>query len=114
MACDILAPTSTALDLAEAIKKADRERWNFAVPVRCITGLYNIGSGYQPKEYEALPNWSKVDMCGLGFYYGDLNSLYEWHEGEHGSDPDWNYVKDNNIALRIVKLPFLHIKEMPL
>jgi len=111
---DVLILPQTAKDLAEAIQKADKYKVGFAVPLKMVTGKWNVDDGLTDEQYVAMKNWTKIRTCGYGFYYGDLFANYQYHEGDNGIGEDWNFFLDNKINLYAVKLPFGHVKEIPL
>ena len=143
---DILISAAQAREIAEMIVKADENHWNIVAPYSaglvettpCPTCGQNtddnwtyyhfpdketgeIGRRFTLEEIQALKPYDPIDgLGGLGFYYGDVNTDYVWHEGDcKGQDRDgmpaysgidWNYYLENNIVLRHYPIVIYHDK----
>lgn len=106
--------------LVEVMRKADREHLNVIFPVRTISqgdinriNISRDGSRLlYVEEYNRMDDWDKIPYGGLAFYYGDLYLDYDWHFDTYGED--FNYIKDNKINPRIVKLNLGHPQKIVL
>jgi hypothetical protein len=66
---------------------------------------------YTDDEMKVLKDWQKIEYAGLGFYYGDIDPDYEFHEiSRTKPGEDINFFKDNNIQLVHVDLGVSHVK----
>ena len=112
---DIYIPQSEAQNLANAIYLADKNKINFVVPFKLVTGLWNVDAGLTDEQYGKMESWTKIKTCGLAFYYGPVYADYEWWEGvkkgiRYGDDN--NYIRENKLEIYAVKLRMGHVKEM--
>lgn len=103
--------------LAEAIKKADLNDWNFLAPYRQPNGLWTIMDkdykNYTDKTLAELKDWDEIGAGGLGFYYGDIPLDYVFRErDEQLYGHDLVFYKDNRIKLRVVDLGLKHLKSV--
>jgi hypothetical protein len=133
---DIILDMGQAGDLARMIKHADENSYNIVAPystgINGDTGEKNfvyykfpegneIGRPFTLEETRALKPYDLIHgVAGLGFYYGDVNLDYVFHEGDYnGKDRfglpsyagiDWNYFLDNKIELRHYPVRITHEK----
>lgn len=120
---DIELAPGQASEIANMITKADELGLNIVTPYSTgyrddgqLNWVYfkkpqgdEIGRPYTAEEIRALQPFDKVDLGGLGFYYGDIYLDYVWYEGTYNghdrfnlpsySGIDWNYFLDNNVEL---------------
>lgn len=56
---------------------------------------------YTNDEIDKMPNYSKVDFAGLGFYYGYLPLTYNFMRDRMGED--FHFYYDNKLDIRLAK-----------
>jgi hypothetical protein len=111
---DILLTDEDAL--YDAVKIADRNRWNIVAPYRTKHGRVCIcneqGHMLTVEEFAKLGPYAPVPMAGLGFYYGDLPLEYEFHsDGKPFTGEDLNFWYDNpGLKPRVAPIPTKHLK----
>lgn len=103
--------------LAEAIKKADLNDWNFLAPYYQPNGLLTIMDkdmkNYTMETVKGLNDWDEIGGGGLGFFYGTipLGYVFKERDGElYGHD--LVFYKENKIKLRVVDLGLKHLKSV--
>lgn len=118
----MISPEPKIVDkLINAMKRADREHFSFVVPYRVVknedvsyTAVFsNEGKLMSVEDVKQLFDFDKILSSGLGFYYGDLPLDYKFRFGDDRGE-DWWFFKENNIDLRILKMPCYHVKTMVL
>jgi hypothetical protein len=124
---DIKFPASHLQKLVDAMKKADERHLNivspYFIPLKDVTDpwtpvkqgivsyLHRDGTPFTKKEMLDLKDWKRIEVAGLGFYYGDIDPNYKFREmsGESGGE-DINFFLDNKIPVYHVDLAISHLK----
>lgn len=120
---DIILPQQSIPKLARSIEFADNRNLNIVAPVKLLNGRYNINKTYEKdstmndEEVKALPDFARIRIAGLGFYYGLIDPNYQFRVGFNSKankfcGEDWNFFLDNNLPLNVLKgLNLGHVKE---
>jgi len=127
---------SDARKLKEAIESADLYNYNIVSPGRILTPgcpahdmnaveraslectcytqyMHNRPPDfprYTAEEVKALAPLDKVELAGLGFYYGELPLSYSFKEQGKAWGEDLCFFLDNDLPLRHVDLGIRHLK----
>lgn len=111
---DILLTDENAL--YDAVKIADKNKWNIVAPYRTKSNRVCIcdetGEMLTAEQYAKLGAYAPVPMAGLGFYYGDIPLTYEFHsDGKPFAGEDLNFFYDNpKLQPRVAPIPNKHLK----
>lgn len=110
---DILIPSSQAHQIALSITEADTKDWNMTTNYKLMDGRNVIhhkdGTSYTDTEIDRLKFGDKIDLAGMGFYYGDFWTDYRFHEGDYSSI-DWTFFKDKEVELHYSPILCQHVK----
>lgn len=118
----LIEPTMAVVNkIKNSRQTADQEGYNLVAPYKIANGrwtyFHDENKPYSDKEILAMHDFDPVDLAGLGFYYGDIDLSYVWHEGKPNKwskygGIDWNYFNDCNIKLRHLGINLFHQKDM--
>jgi hypothetical protein len=103
------------LEVVEAVKWADENRKNIVgnyfhagfggnrlhLGTTVYSG-YDSGTEITIEDISSGDKYQKVKAAGLGFYYGDINLDYQFHESRQGGD-DFNWYKDQNLEVYLAR-----------
>ena len=111
---------SASKNLLYYIKKADKENCSFVSGYYTLQGITDIMLHYpstvKPEEYIKIKDWEKIDVAGLGFYYGELPLSYKFKydaqpDNKTGMGEDFYFFKDNKFNVKLAKnISLGHIK----
>jgi len=101
-----------ALDAANAIRVADANGWNIIAPYRQADSIKSWsvfkhrGHGEDvhvlDEELASMDDYEEVESAGLGFYYGDVYTHYQFYSNTLATE-DIHFFRDNDIRPRVAK-----------
>jgi hypothetical protein len=127
---DIVFPATSLRKLVDAMKEADDRHLNIVspywIPKKDVCDpmkpkdgfpsyFHKDGTAYSLEEIWKLKDWQRVEMAGLGFYYGDLDPSYEFREQVKNkvggnSGEDFSFFVDNKIVVNHVNFNLSHLR----
>ena len=112
---DTLVEGRFAYNLAHDIEIADSEGLNITGAIKDREGAWCLYDKDRRPLKELPPNLTPIHLTGLGFYYGDIDASYRFHEGDNGYGEDENFFLDLGLKLNVVTdVEFRHVKPVPL
>lgn len=110
---DILIPGSEAHQIALTIAEAEKNNWNIITNYKLADGRNVIHHAdripYTDSEIERLKLGDRVDLSGMGFYFGTFYRDYRFHEGDWSSI-DWTFFKEKGVELHYSPIVCQHVK----
>ena len=110
--------------LEKVLARADANQWNIVAPYRALNGRLSILKTIPPQsngtstemltedELHEIHPWDRIQLAGLGFYYGDIPLDYIFHEGNPYVGEDLNFFHENKyLETRLAPLYVEHIKQ---
>ena len=116
---------STTDETIKYIKRADDEHCSFVGGYLEPTGIVALqvkrGEQITQEQYKTIPDWSPVELAGLGFYYGDIPLDYTFKFDANivtggGFGEDFNFFNDHpQFNTKLAKgIKLAHMKYVPL
>lgn len=110
---DIIIPQNQKHLIAKAILEAETNDWNLVTNYTLADGrnvLHHADmTPYTDAEVSKLSLGSRVELSGMGFYYGRFWKNYLFHEGDW-STQDWTFFKEKQVELHYAPIVCQHFK----
>jgi hypothetical protein len=110
---DIIIPQSQKHLIAKTIQEAEANDWNMITNYTLADGrnvLHHADmTPYTDAEVQRLKFGDKIELSGMGFYYGRFFRDYRFHEGDY-STQDWTFFKEKQVELHYTPIVCQHFK----